>query len=155
MTDISLFLLDGDGERPGQNLRHQTLDPNLRTILNQILVHVGVTLGELAESAMLIELKKSSWASMRGGDLRIDKSTTEIDRKDAFWILPPVPDTCLGLHLNYWAVACLFQILSNTGQWEKGGLCRRRRACESVHSQFSAPASRKHRHWPPPHRRSP
>ncbi|KAK0749554.1 hypothetical protein B0T18DRAFT_406980 [Schizothecium vesticola] len=115
-------------------------------ILNQILVHVGDTLGELAQSAMLIKLKKSSWASMRGGALRIDKSTTEIEAKDSYQT--PV-EGCISI-TGPWRVCSGFSAAQGNGEGRSVLPSSRLRISQLP---IFGTASRKHRHWPPPHRR--
>lgn len=130
----------------GQYLRH-SMDARSQSchsrILNQILAHVGVTLGEVSQSAMLVELKDSIWILVV--DARRRSTLRQIANGDTNKGHITAYPACAK---NLSEAACqprgrgvLFGILSNSWAMKKGGLCRRRRACESVNSQFSAPPS--------------
>lgn len=130
----------------GQNLRHP-MDARSQSchsrILNQILAHVGVTLGEVSQSAMLVELKDSIWILVV--DARRRSALRQIDNGDTNKGHITAYPACAK---NLSEAACqprgrgvLFGILSNSWAMKKGGLCCRRRAYESVNSEFSAPPS--------------
>lgn len=104
----SLFLLDrmtarslGCPVKPSGTRRSIPIPPLPHPYSDPCLeAPTGVTVGEVA---MLVELKKSTWASMRGGRLPMDKSTTVTETRDTLRLLPPV---LWRAHVNYGAVAC-------------------------------------------------
>lgn len=92
---------------------------------------------------MLVELKDSIWILVV--DARRRSTLRQIDNGDTNKGHITAYPACAK---NLSEVACqprgrgvLFGILSNSWAMKKGGLCRRRRACESVNSEFSAPPS--------------